>query len=185
MEVEPGAPGGSAEEETPEVMAQIVDDMDQDSAHRQDEAIAAEAYAEATAGSYIPPRPPTLSVVQRNDGGGFHVRLTLSVSTAGAQIAPGLEIDDCGVCPFCLDKPKYGGPGTKRQKCELKQQEAENALDQRDPHVWCGMHLVSEQEMEQMRQISKLPLPEPLVKAIEQGPLPLVWAFKRKRRANS
>jgi hypothetical protein len=40
---------------------------------------------------------------------------------SGSRIAPGLEMDDCGVCVYCLDKPKNGGPGTKRQKCELKQ----------------------------------------------------------------
>ena len=28
--------------------------------------------------------------------------------------------EDCGECDFCLDKPKFGGPGTKKQKCELR-----------------------------------------------------------------
>ena len=29
----------------------------------------------------------------------------------------GLEIADCGTCQYCLDKPRFGGRGTKRQKC--------------------------------------------------------------------
>merc|ERR1712223_1489369 len=33
--------------------------------------------------------------------------------------------EDCGDCHFCLDKPKFGGPGIKKQKCELR---------------WCEQH---------------------------------------------
>ena len=36
-------------------------------------------------------------------------------------------MDDCGECVFCLDKPKFGGPNTKRQKCVHKQNEASHA----------------------------------------------------------
>ena len=54
-----------------------------------------------------------------NDG--FHVRLTLTVGATNSRFLPGLEIEDCGMCIFCRDKPKFGGPGTKRQKCELKE----------------------------------------------------------------
>ena len=28
--------------------------------------------------------------------------------------------EDCGECVFCVDKPKFGGPGVKKQKCELR-----------------------------------------------------------------
>jgi hypothetical protein len=28
--------------------------------------------------------------------------------------------EDCGQCTHCLDKPKFGGPGIKKQKCELR-----------------------------------------------------------------
>ena len=28
---------------------------------------------------------------------------------------------DCGKCKMCLDKPKYGGPGEKRQRCLQRQ----------------------------------------------------------------
>lgn len=27
---------------------------------------------------------------------------------------------DCGVCTFCKDKPKFGGPGKKKQRCEKR-----------------------------------------------------------------
>ena len=28
--------------------------------------------------------------------------------------------EDCGECDLCLDKPKFGGPGIRKQKCELR-----------------------------------------------------------------
>ena len=30
------------------------------------------------------------------------------------------HIHDCGMCIFCKDKPKYGGPGKRKQCCELR-----------------------------------------------------------------
>ena len=33
----------------------------------------------------------------------------------GCQIS-----EDCGTCPNCLDKPKFGGPGKKKQCCIKK-----------------------------------------------------------------
>lgn len=30
---------------------------------------------------------------------------------------PGCTSNDCNECKFCLDKPKNGGPGTKKQSC--------------------------------------------------------------------
>ncbi|TRY65107.1 hypothetical protein DNTS_009664 [Danionella cerebrum] len=30
------------------------------------------------------------------------------------------ELEDCGRCVFCLDKPKFGGPNKKRQSCVLR-----------------------------------------------------------------
>ena len=35
----------------------------------------------------------------------------------GCGVCPGCLRDDCGMCRYCMDKPKYGGPGTKRQRC--------------------------------------------------------------------
>ena len=57
---------------------------------------------------------------------------TPSASDASAQLAtsrkrgrgcgncPGCLRDDCGKCNYCLDKPKFGGPGRKKQKCALR-----------------------------------------------------------------
>ena len=28
--------------------------------------------------------------------------------------------EDCGQCHYCLDKPKFGGPGKKKQRCALR-----------------------------------------------------------------
>lgn len=28
--------------------------------------------------------------------------------------------EDCGTCCYCLDKPKFGGPGKKKQRCALR-----------------------------------------------------------------
>ena len=33
---------------------------------------------------------------------------------------PGCLRDDCGMCIFCNDKPKFGGPGKKKQRCKLR-----------------------------------------------------------------
>ena len=32
----------------------------------------------------------------------------------------GCLADDCGSCKFCLDKPKFGGPGKKKKFCIQK-----------------------------------------------------------------
>lgn len=31
---------------------------------------------------------------------------------------PGCQKEDCGKCVFCKDKPKFGGPGKKKQRCK-------------------------------------------------------------------
>ena len=33
-----------------------------------------------------------------------------------------LQVEDCGVCRHCQDKPKFGGPGSMKQQCERKRQ---------------------------------------------------------------
>ena len=33
---------------------------------------------------------------------------------------PGCVREDCGKCDFCKDKPKFGGPGKKKQRCKLR-----------------------------------------------------------------
>ena len=32
----------------------------------------------------------------------------------------GCKASDCGVCKYCRDKPKYGGPGRLKQCCEKR-----------------------------------------------------------------
>ncbi len=32
----------------------------------------------------------------------------------------GCQKEDCGKCVFCKDKPKFGGPGKKKQRCKLR-----------------------------------------------------------------
>lgn len=42
---------------------------------------------------------------------------------------------DCGECKMCLDKPKYGGPGRKKQRCLKRQcvQRRKCANEQKKP----------------------------------------------------
>ena len=37
--------------------------------------------------------------------------------------------EDCGECDLCLDKPKFGRPGTKKQRCELRRCEFKNSTN--------------------------------------------------------
>lgn len=38
----------------------------------------------------------------------------------GCGSCPGCLRDDCGKCQYCVDKPKFGGPGRKKQRCSLR-----------------------------------------------------------------
>lgn len=38
----------------------------------------------------------------------------------GCGDCPGCLRDDCGKCTYCKDKPKFGGPGRKKQRCALR-----------------------------------------------------------------
>ncbi|XP_056628849.1 methyl-CpG-binding domain protein 1a isoform X2 [Triplophysa dalaica] len=42
---------------------------------------------------------------------------------------------DCGVCDFCMDKPKFGGSNKKRQKCRLRQCQFQSRLHHQVPRV--------------------------------------------------
>lgn len=55
--------------------------------------------------------------------------------------------NDCGECLYCLDKPKYGGKGTKRQKCVRKR-----LPPQSDAHVFATTRVLSN------REVSPIPL---------------------------
>lgn len=42
---------------------------------------------------------------------------------------------DCGVCDFCMDKPKFGGSNKKRQKCRLRQCQFQSKLHHQVPRA--------------------------------------------------
>ena len=45
----------------------------------------------------------------------------------------GCLAQDCGQCPYCADKPKFGGPGTKKQCCAKRK--CESTMDAKDSHA--------------------------------------------------
>ena len=49
-------------------------------------------------------------------------KITVIIIVAGRRRGrcnqcPGCQRPDCGTCKFCLDKPKFGGKGLKKQCC--------------------------------------------------------------------
>ncbi|KAL1508186.1 hypothetical protein AB1Y20_004306 [Prymnesium parvum] len=108
----------------------------------------------------------------------IRVRLTLTVSPASLAAPPGVHVADCGECRFCLDKPRFGGPGTKRQKCAKKRVSLDGGT-----RIWASVRPMSLERLEHMEMYAHCPLPSALVSATRAGPLPLVWAFQRPRRA--
>ena len=38
----------------------------------------------------------------------------------GCGACPGCVRSDCGTCQYCKDKPKFGGPGKKKQRCSFR-----------------------------------------------------------------
>ena len=110
--------------------------------------------------------------------GEFVVRLTLTVSASGGA-PPGESLNDCGKCQFCADKPKFGGPGTKRQKCIMKRHVSSEA------RVWTSLGVCSSEHMRQLDEYASQPPPKELLEAAAKEPngLKLVWGFRRARRA--
>ena len=61
-------------------------------------------------------------------GGGLTPLASLSDRDLDAQpatlerpeSAAAMVLEDCGQCPMCLDKPKFGGPGNKKKACIAK-----------------------------------------------------------------
>ena len=55
-------------------------------------------------------------------GGKFNVRYTCSSANKLTRCGkcPGCVNEDCGECKNCLDKPKFGGRGIKKQACEQR-----------------------------------------------------------------
>jgi len=57
-------------------------------------------------------RPIGSGVVGKTKAGKPRIRRRLACGKC-----PGCKRGDCGKCPNCLDKPKYGGENTRKQKC--------------------------------------------------------------------
>lgn len=107
------------------------------------------------------------------------VKLSLTVCAAGPNGQPaGLTVEDCGKCAFCLDKPRFGGKGTKRQKCVHK-----SIISVGQVKTWASVRIVSKAHQEMIEEYSSQAPPEILLQTAKDGPIPLVWAFPRMRRA--
>jgi hypothetical protein len=68
-------------------------------------------------------------------------RMHVQVCPGGPDGQPvGLQIKDCGVCQFCADKPRFGGKGTKRQKCINKKKPSIGPVK-----AWASLRITSKQ----------------------------------------
>ena len=109
---------------------------------------------------------------------GFRVRLTLTASSINGEVIPGLAVGDCNRCLFCLDKPKNGGAGTKRQKCILKRTPMDGPM-----RVVATLSIASAEYLAQLDKYASQPPPQELIDAAAAGPLKLVWGLRRAPRA--
>lgn len=109
------------------------------------------------------------------------VRLTLTPSDASLPAPPGVQVADCGDCSFCLDKPRFGGPGRKRQKCNSKRISCATG----ETRVWAAVQVITQEEIDTLQMFMRCPLPTSLVEAVANSPLPVVWGFRRPRRART
>lgn len=111
--------------------------------------------------------------------GEYRVRLTLTVSCGGVGCTPpGSTASDCGFCQFCMDKPKFGGPGSKRKRCV-----ARRCLQPGPARVWGSLRVVTAQYLQQLEEYASQDPPPELVEARAKGPIALVWGFRRAPRA--
>ena len=66
-------------------------------------------------------RPPKNAAgTVKAEGGSLPPRKRLGIKGRrgrGCLLCPSCTREDCGVCRFCRDKPKFGGPGIKKQRC--------------------------------------------------------------------
>ena len=77
--------------------------------------------------------------------------LTLAIALtlyAPGPIALALTLQDCGVCSYCRDKPKFGGVGTKRQKCVKKRASGDGPT-----RVWAALRVFSEQHLQAIHSL--------------------------------
>jgi len=75
------------------------------------------------------PEPPTTPRKRRSLNKGMTANKKQKVASKSRQesekklrckVCPGCLRKDCGVCKNCLDKPKFGGPNTRKQACQWK-----------------------------------------------------------------
>ena len=93
--------------------------------------------------------PRTDSAESAGQPGDFRVKLALTVCSAE-------PVADCGACVFCLDKPKFGGAGTKRQSCVVRR-----AAPTGVPRVHTPLRVVSTQYLQQLERYTPHSQPEP------------------------
>jgi hypothetical protein len=116
---------------------------------------------------------------QESAAGECRVRLMLTVSSGGVGCTPpGTPAIDCGVCQYCLDKPKFGGPGSKRKRCV-----ARRCLEPGPARVWSSLRVVTVQYLRELEAYASQDPPPELIEARAKGPIPLVWGFRRAPRA--
>ena len=63
------------------------------------------------------PKTPVRMKITSSDSG---EKLSSRKRGRGCGNCPGCLRDDCGTCAYCKDKPKFGGPGKKKQRCSLR-----------------------------------------------------------------
>ncbi|XP_011405944.2 PREDICTED: uncharacterized protein LOC105313871 isoform X2 [Amphimedon queenslandica] len=63
---------------------------------------------------------PTTPVSKSSDSTASNAKKNIRRRGRGCGSCVGCVREDCGKCLYCLDKPKYGGPGRKKQRCALR-----------------------------------------------------------------
>ena len=63
---------------------------------------------------------PNTPVSKSSDTNASNVKKNIRRRGRGCGSCVGCVREDCGKCLYCLDKPKYGGPGRKKQRCALR-----------------------------------------------------------------
>ena len=71
---------------------------------------------------------PVPADVLTADAGALGKRLR----SARCGVCPGCNSGDCGECKNCLDKPRFGGPGCRKQACMMRTCSMPRVVDERD-----------------------------------------------------
>ena len=99
--------------------------------------------------------------------------LSMTAAFSPAQVCPGgpagqpvaLEIKDCGECTFCLDKPRFGGKGTKRQKCINKKTPSQGPVQ-----AWASLRITSKQHEALIEQYASQEVRTPMSRSVRPPP---------------